>query len=289
MGMITIQAPAKINLTLVVRGKRADGYHALESVMQMITLADRLELEDADALQFTCSDPALETADNLVVRAATMLRRHYGITRGVRLHLEKNIPAQAGLGGGSSDAAATLLALNEFWQLRCPLDEMRGFAAALGSDVPFFLDGPSALVQGRGETVTPIPHQANCHLVLAKPSAGLSTAEVYARLYARPAPDHLPAHPLPATQAMIDALRHGDPATAARALINTLESPALAMLPALSMLHERMLQQGCLGVLLCGSGSAMFGICPDAATAAHAAIDLRNDCPWTAQAEFLPA
>jgi len=277
-------APAKINLTLRVLGKRPDGYHALESVMQMLTLTDVLSYDSAAGLHFTCSDPALETEDNLVVRAARLLQTRCPRPCGARLHLEKHIPAQAGLGGGSSDAAAALLALNELWELRLPLDNLAVLAEQLGSDVPFFLYTPTALVRGRGETVTPIPSM-RLHVALAKPSAGLSTPQVYAALRAKPIAVP-PAHPLPETQAMIAALARSDPHGAAGALVNDLEGPALPMLPALYPLRERLLELGALGVLLCGSGSAVFGLFTDEAGAQHAAQDLRNDAPWTAHAAF---
>jgi len=282
-----IRAPAKINLTLRVLGKRADGYHELESIVQMITLFDLLTIESAEELTFTCSDPALENDDNLVVRAARLLQPFNAIPRGARIHLEKHIPARAGLGGGSSDAAATLLALNELWEIRKPLDELTPMAASLGSDVPIFLYTPTAIARGRGENVTPLPHRALCHIVLGKPTEGLSTARIYEKLHARP---HVPSrspHPLPETQSMTRALQKGDAAAIAGALANDLEGPALALLPSLYHIRERMLQLGARSVLLCGSGSAVFGICPDEDTARHAALDLTNDCPWTAGAAFI--
>ncbi|HOS44067.1 MAG TPA: 4-(cytidine 5'-diphospho)-2-C-methyl-D-erythritol kinase, partial [Armatimonadota bacterium] len=138
-----VPAPAKINLTLRVRGRRPDGFHEVESVMQMCTLADTLTVADADGLVFTCSDPALRTEDNLAVRAARLLMAQCPTPpRGAKIHLEKAIPMQAGLGGGSSDAAAALAALNEVWDIRLTLDRLATLAAQLGSDVPFFLDGP---------------------------------------------------------------------------------------------------------------------------------------------------
>jgi len=281
-----VRAPAKINLTLRVLGKRTDGYHELESIVQMITLADLLTLDSADELTFTCSDPSLENDDNLVVRAARLLQPYNAIPRGARINLEKRIPVRAGLGGGSSDAAAALLALNELWEIRQPLDELAKLAAALGSDVPFFLYTPTAIVRGRGEDVTPLPHDTLCHIVLAKPAAGLSTALMYAGLRARPyAPPRSP-RPLPETQSMARALEKDDVAAVAGALANDLEGPALVHLPELYHIRERMLQLGALGVLLCGSGSAVFGVCPDEGTAAHAALDLTNDYRWTAHAAF---
>ena len=281
-----VQAPAKINLTLRVLGKRTDGFHELESIFQMLTLADVLTLDSADELTFTCSDPALENEENLVVRAARMLQPYNEIPRGARIHLEKRIPTQAGLGGGSSDAAAALLALNELWEIRKPLDELAPMAAALGSDVPFFLYTPCAIVYGRGEDVQPLPHNTACHVVLAKPAAGLSTARMYAELRAHPHTPSRTPHLLPETQSMALALAKGDMVAVANTLTNDLEGPALAQLPELYHIRERMLQLGAHGVLLCGSGSAVFGICPDAGTAEHAALDLSNDCPWTTSAAF---
>ncbi|MHB9025759.1 MAG: 4-(cytidine 5'-diphospho)-2-C-methyl-D-erythritol kinase [Armatimonadota bacterium] len=276
-----VDAPAKVNLTLRILGKRPDGYHAVESVMQMLTLADTLTFDAADGLEFTCSEPSLAGEENLVLRAARLLQARLPLPRGARIHLEKRIPAQAGLGGGSSDAAITLSALNEFWELRLTPEELAGMAASLGSDVPFFLDGPTATVRGRGEDVTPFFHRTPCYLVLAKPSAGISTAEVYSRLPARALSPNRPLPRRQETPRMLRALARGRIDEIARGLVNDLEGPALAMLPELITLRERMLQQGCLSVLLCGSGSAVFGICPDEATARHAAIDLTNDASWT--------
>lgn len=274
-----VQAPAKINLTLRVLGKRPDGYHELESVMQLLTLADVLTIEHAEELRFTCSEPVLEGEDNLVMRAARLLHTRCSRAHGAHIHLEKHIPAQAGLGGGSSDAATTLAALNEFWEVRLTQDELMALGAELGSDVPFFLNGPAAVVRGRGEKVTHISHNLTAHLVIAKPSAGLSTPAVYEQLHAHP---FTPTpHDDLATIRMRTALLQGDLPGVVSALVNDLEGPALVMLPELMRLRERMLQEGCLAVLLCGSGSAVFGICPSAEVACHAAKNLTNDCPWT--------
>lgn len=281
-----ICAPAKINLTLRVLGKRPDGYHDLESIMQMITLSDTLTIESDEALHFSCSDPSLENDENLVVHAARLLLPYNKIPRGARIHLAKHIPSQAGLGGGSSDAATALLALNELWEIRLPLDDLAVMAATLGSDVPFFLYTSTAIVRGRGESITPVPHAAQCHLVLAKPTRGLSTRKVYGDLHAPAFHPGKSTHILPETRAMISALDRHSAEDIASALANDLEGPALPKLPELFHIRERMLDLGALGVLLCGSGSALFGIWPNEQTASHAAIDLSNDCPWTATAMF---
>lgn len=282
-----VTAPAKINLTLRVLGKRMDGFHALESVMQMISLYDALTIYDDPEINFTCTDPELENSNNLVIRAAHLLQAHAtGTPRGARIHLHKNIPMQAGLGGGSTDAAAALAALNEFWDIRLPMEKLMVLAATLGSDVPFFLAGlPTAIVRGRGEEVLPLLHHSAIHVVLAKPSAGLSTAEVYRRLYA-PRAGTLGKYFLE-TEEMLQALAMGDITAISHGLVNDLEKPAYRLLPELAHGCMRMYEAGCMGVLLCGSGSALFGLCPDAATAEHAALDLSNDFPWTTTAQFI--
>lgn len=277
-----VLAPAKINLTLRVLGKRPDGYHTLESVMQMLSLADRLTIETGGVgIQFSCSDPTLETEENLVVRAARLLEPHCAIPRGAQIHLEKRIPMQAGLGGGSSDAAATLLALNELWEIRLTPDDLAALAAQLGSDVPFFLAGPTAVVQGRGESITPAFHAMTVHVVIAKPATGLSTPAVYGALSAPTITIDYTPHIQVETNTMLQALAHENLDAVANALVNDLEGPALNLMPALFRVRERMLEEGCLNVLLCGSGSAVFGICPDAHTAERAAAILTNDVPWT--------
>jgi 4-diphosphocytidyl-2-C-methyl-D-erythritol kinase len=284
---MNVSAHAKINLTLRVLGKRPDGYHELESIVQLLELADTLQIDDADTLIFTCSDPALENEQNLVVRAARLLARYNAIPRGAHIHLEKAIPAQAGLGGGSSDAAVALIALNELWELRRPFDDLRQLAAELGSDVPLFLDGPTQIMRGRGESTTPVVHATPVFVVLGKIAQGLSTADVYARLQA---PTLAPTHAhrqLPETDAMVRALQQGDIARIAAAVVNDLEGPALEMITELYRVRQLMLEAGCVSVLLCGSGSAVFGICPDEPTAHAAEAALALACPWTWSGRFL--
>lgn len=177
-------AYAKINLSLEIVGSRPDGYHDLVSVMQTVSLADRLRVAATPDIRFTCSDPALASEDNLVVRAARLLRAAYDVREGCHLALEKRIPVAAGLGGGSSDAATTLLILRRLWRLQVGLDELQAIAAELGSDVPFFLVGGTALVEGRGERVTPLRDVPQTWLVLAAPDERLPTATVYGGLTA---------------------------------------------------------------------------------------------------------
>ncbi len=174
-------AHAKINLGLEVGAARADGYHEIRSVLQSIALCDVLDVAPKEeGILLTCSDPSLGTGeDNLVMRAARTLQRTYGCNRGARIHLHKQIPMQAGLGGGSSDAAVTLLALADLWRLPATSSDLRVLARDLGSDVPFFLVGGTALAVGRGEEVYPLPDSPPMHLLVVPTGTGMSTGRAY--------------------------------------------------------------------------------------------------------------
>ncbi|MGI8968432.1 MAG: 4-(cytidine 5'-diphospho)-2-C-methyl-D-erythritol kinase [Chloroflexota bacterium] len=176
-----IQARAKVNLSLEVIGRRPNGYHELVSVMQTVELADELELHQASSVFFTCSEPELE-ANNLVSRASDLFLGRFSGSLGVNMHLEKRIPVGAGLGGGSSDAAAALSGLRSFWKVPASCLDLLGMAERLGSDVPFFLYGGTALVQGRGEQVTPLPRLPTSWILVANPRIHVSTADVFRAL-----------------------------------------------------------------------------------------------------------
>jgi 4-diphosphocytidyl-2-C-methyl-D-erythritol kinase len=182
--MITLKAPAKINLTLEVLGRRDDGYHDIVSVMQAIDLCDEVKLEPADEIALECSAPELQSDDNLALRAARMLAEVSGHPGGAHIILEKEVPVASGLGGGSSDAAAVLKGLNALWGLGLSLDDLSRIAARLGSDVSFFLHGGTCLAQGRGETVRPLPPADIEWMVVLAPriEAQDKTASAYARM-----------------------------------------------------------------------------------------------------------
>jgi 4-diphosphocytidyl-2-C-methyl-D-erythritol kinase len=179
--MSRLPAPAKINLSLEVTGRRDDGFHDLVSVMQTVSLADTLRLGLDAEVRFSVSDPRLRE-NNLVERAAHLLREHGAGDQGCRIHLHKCIPAAAGLGGGSSDAASALVGLNRLWQLGLSCEQLLPLAERLGSDVPFFLYGGTCLVEGRGERVSRLPDPAASWYLLVNPRAAVSTAEVFAAL-----------------------------------------------------------------------------------------------------------
>ncbi len=181
---VTVQAPGKVNLTLEVLGKRSDGYHEIASVMQAISLFDTLTIRPSDEIKVLAEIEDLGTQDNLIYRAAMLLRETSGVSAGAEIRLDKQIPLAAGLGGGSSDAAATLLGLDRLWGLDLAEGELKELAAQLGSDVPFFLTGGTALVEGRGERVSNVKTPPTMWLVLAFPDHRLEnkTATAYKTL-----------------------------------------------------------------------------------------------------------
>ena len=256
------KAYAKVNLTLAVGEKRPDGYHEVVSVMQRVSLCDTLTAEQTrEGITLTCSDPALPSGEeNLAHRAASLFFRETGIAGGAALTLEKRIPSQAGLGGGSSDAASALLALRKLYAPALPDTELETMAAALGSDVPFFIHGGTQLATGRGEVLSPLPPLTDGWFVIVKPTESFSTPSMYRRLDELP-PAHTP--PLPPLQDGLPALAAG--------LFNRFE----AAIPAGSAVWDikaRLAAYGALAALLSGSGSAVFGLF-DTETAARAAVE----------------
>jgi 4-diphosphocytidyl-2-C-methyl-D-erythritol kinase len=166
----TLPSFAKINLYLRVLGRRGDGFHELFTVFQTVSLCDSLTFEEADGLTLTCDDARIPTDDrNLVIKAAKRLRETAGIERGARMHLEKNIPSPGGLGGGSSNAAVTLIGLSRLWGIELPATDRQTIAAGLGSDVPFFLEGGTAIGTGRGEIIEPAGEFQSEHLLIVTP------------------------------------------------------------------------------------------------------------------------
>ena len=183
--MLTILTPAKINLVLEVLGRRDDGYHEIRSLIQTVNLYDVISFELAERISLECNEPSLQSPDNLVIQAAELLKKVSGYDKGANIKLEKRIPWDAGLGGGSSDAATTLLSLNELWKLKIPTSELIKMAASLGSDVPFFIHQGTAVVEGRGEKVIPLPDSMpNWFVVLipSLPKIARKTQQLYSSL-----------------------------------------------------------------------------------------------------------
>ena len=251
---LTLTAAAKVNLALEVLGKRADGYHELATVMQTVDLADRLVLEDADALALTATSPDVPAdGGNLALRAAVALREAAKVDRGVRIRLDKRIPIAAGLGGGSADAAAVLLGLNRLWSLRWPLARLAAVGETLGMDVPFFLTGGVALGTGRGERLTALTGMPLA-LVLVNPGAPVSTAAVYGRVTPAMYSDGARA------KTVIAALATRKPARLAASLYNGLEAAATGLSADLERMRAALLAAGALGAAMSGSGPTVFGV-----------------------------
>ena len=252
---LVLRASAKVNLTLEVLARRPDGYHEVATVLQAVDLFDRVVLEEAPALELRSDDPDLPTDErNLIVRAARLLGESAGLDRGARIGLAKRIPVAAGLGGGSSDAAAALIGLNRLWGLRWPRARLAELGARLGTDVPFFLGTSPAVGRGRGEVLRPVESRGGHALVLVNPRRPLSTREVYERV-----PPGWRAEPA-GTERMLQALRGRSEARVAAALTNHLEEPAERLLPVIRRMKAALLAAGALGALMSGSGPTVFGL-----------------------------
>jgi len=261
--------PAKINLTLEVLDRRPDGYHALRSVMVPLELADALNVEPASSFTFRCSDASLDGEENLAVRAARALDPVPSAT----LSLRKTIPVQAGLGGGSSDAAGVLrAAMAGAFGRDYVLDWLR-IARSLGSDVPFFLADSGALVEGTGERITSLGALPSWHVLVIKPPVAVSTARAFAQLdtVARPSRPRNASISL----AALTALQRGDFDEVERSLSNDFHEVTVASYPEVAKAVDALRAAGANNALLCGSGSAVFTIARDAPTIA--AIDARLD------------
>ncbi len=262
-------SPCKVNLLLNILGRRPDGFHALETVFHPVNLCDRLTFTRRPAeIQLTCSDPSLPTdAANLVHRAATAFLSAAKISDGVRIHLEKQIPLAAGLGGGSGNAATTLLGLNELFGQPLPAAKLAELAAALGSDVNFFLQDQPALATGRGEIVealSPFPALRGASFFLIHPGFGISTPWAYQNLDRFPAAQNgMPGR----ARKLINLLQAGDLAAASPEFYNSLEAPALDKYPILKIYQDFLRAQGAVATLMSGSGSTTFAIFPELAAA----------------------
>lgn len=268
---LTLMAPAKVNLYLGVGGVRADGYHEVETVLQSVTLADTVTLESADALSVECApDVGLPPEQNLAYRAALSLGEALGRSPAARIVIDKRIPAGGGLGGASSDAAAVLVGLTRMWGLADRGDTVRPVlhevAASLGADVPFFLDGGTALFSGRGDVPVrrlPTPH---LDIVLVKPFEPVPTAAAYAAF------DSAPVLDVPGARAIIESCGSGLPAKVGGALYNNMTSAAVSIVPEIGEVYSWCAESDdVLGVALAGSGSTVFAVCRDSGAACRRA------------------
>jgi 4-diphosphocytidyl-2-C-methyl-D-erythritol kinase len=260
--MIKAYAYAKINITFEVLGRRQDGYHDVSTILQTIDLKDTIEFELDSSLNIDCDNVELRSSDNLVLKAASLLRQETGYKGGAAISLKKCIPLAAGLGGGSSDAAATLHALNKLWKLKLSIESLVELAAALGSDVPYFLHGGTALAEGRGERITPLPPLPQSWVVLLKPSVlvpELKTKAMYGALH----PSHYSngEH----TKRAVSAIGRKSPAPLFQKfpMYNTFDAVAFEMYEGMEWYWKQFMSAGAPEVHLAGSGPTLFTLLPD--------------------------
>lgn len=265
MNPIHLKSPAKINLFLEILRRREDGYHEIETVMQTVGLYDDIHLRPSRSgtrLSFEGRDVP-SGPENLAFRAVELLKRRYEIREGVHIHIVKRIPVAAGMGGGSSNAAAMLRGLNRLWDLGLSVGELRALASSLGADVPFFVTGGTAVCRGIGEQVQPLPFPGEMPLLLVHPGFPLPTAEIYTGL-------KMPLTSPPRdSKIMISAIRKTAVKKISEALFNRLEESVFERAGFLFELKKELRKAGAEGALVSGSGATMFAIASDPAGAAR--------------------
>jgi len=282
---LKILAPAKLNLTLEVLGKRRDGFHEIRSVIQTINLADRFDFQAGEETEFVSDMPGWAADRSLVSKAADLLKQVTGCSRGVTVAVEKRIPLLSGLGGDSSGAAATLIGLNRFWELDLSREELTKLAQELGSDVAFFLYGGTALVEGRGEVVTPLPPLPDTQVLLVMPDISRppgKTGQLYAALRA----GHFTDGGI--TRRLTDGLKKGDQFTSSL-LFNTFENVAFNRFSELKVYREHIKKVGVDNIHLAGSGPALFTLVEDRAQAEDLFVRLKQQGLETYLVDTLPA
>lgn len=272
--MLTLKAPAKINLTLEALGKRADGFHEIRSLIQTISLCDTLHFEPGRAITFTSDIPEWRGESSLVSKAVALLKKETDYSGGAAVSIQKRIPLMSGLGGDSSDAAAVLRGLNRLWALNLPQEKLLEMARQLGSDVSFFLYGGTALLEGRGEIITALPPLPHNWLVLALPPVPRSAGKT-AQLYASLRRNHFTDGDI--TRRAVEAVKNGG-AFPPSLLFNTFENTAFTVFPGLAAAKEHFLKLGAPDVHLSGTGPALFSLMPDkdAAERLYALLQRQN-------------
>jgi 4-diphosphocytidyl-2-C-methyl-D-erythritol kinase len=275
---LSLPSFAKINWFLRILGKRSDGYHELITVLQTVSLCDELtfDLRDDGQIVLTCDNVEIPTdSANLIIRAAFALQQHFRCTLGADINLTKRIPARGGLGGASSNAALTLLALKVLWRAKMNPDELTPLASELGSDVPFFLTGGRCVATGTGTTISRLPDASRQHLIIVTPNAGVSTANAYASLNAGSLTtsdsDSILSSSL-AEQISADSTQWR--------LRNDFETVIFEIEPEIERVKIALLEAGARGALLAGSGSSVFGVFDDEAIRDRAFENLRGEAGW---------
>jgi len=274
---VVVEAPAKVNLYLGVGPRRGDGYHDLTTVFQTVELSDRVTIEPAESLEFECDvDLGIADSENLAVRAALAFAAVCGRHPAVRVSLRKQIPAGAGLAGGSSDAAAVIAGLAEMWEMDTSDAHLRTTAAALGSDVPFFLSGGTSLYTGRGDEFAARVPFVPLDIVLVYVGVPVATQEAYSAF------DSFPHTPTPGPEALVAACASGDPARVAATLYNNMTDASVGLVAGIAeTLAWCQREKGVLGAAMAGSGSAVFAVCASAESAEEVAVHASRRGWWS--------
>ena len=268
-----LRAYAKVNLGLDVVRRREDGYHEVSMIMQMIRIYDQLELKKATdpGIHLTTNREDIPVDEhNLVYKAAKLLMDAYHVEEGVDIYLEKSIPVAAGMAGGSSDAAATMIGINELFSLNLSEKELMEWGVKIGADVPYCIMKGTALAEGIGEILTPLPPLPECHILIGKPEMGVSTKYVYTHLNLKEQTKH------PDIAGMVQALRDGNLYGITDRMENILESVTIPACPVIAEIKEHMKAHGAVNALMSGSGPTVFGIFDDEEKAAEAYRQLKE-------------
>ncbi len=268
----TVQSYAKLNLALAITGVGQSGFHSVDMIMQEVSLHDTITLQPADTIFVDCGD-VCEMHRNTAYKAAQLFFAQTGLPGGVSIHIQKRIPAQGGLGGGSSNAAAVLLALDNMFETALPQNTLAVLAGQIGSDVPFFLHGGCMRAQGRGEALSSLPNNLDAQYLLVKPDAGVGTARAY-QLSDALGPVHVEI------DQVADALRQGDAAAYFSSTGNALYPAAQQLCPPVSRTVDDLKQAGADFAMMTGSGSCVFGIFTDPALLQQAETVLKSRYPF---------
>ena len=258
MDKLKYKARAKINLGLDVKGRMSNGYHEVKMIMQTVDIYDELEIKKGKnpdiILSVESHDELGNISNNLIFRAAKLMKEYYGIKDGIEIHLRKRIPVAAGMAGGSTDAAVTMLAMDEMFGLECGREKLMELALRLGADIPYCIMGGTALAQGIGEKLTPLPKPPEASLLVVKPPLMVSTKWVYDTLDAGITKNH------PDIDGMVEAIKRGDLDGIASRMGNVLENVTGHKYGIISDIKNLMIEKGALNALMSGSGPSVFGI-----------------------------
>ncbi len=268
-----IKAYAKINLGLDVVRRLENGYHEVKMVMQTVGIYDELTLEKIrSGIVITTDSGELPTDENnLIYKAARLMFETYGVTAGVKIHLQKNIPIAAGMAGGSTDAAAAMKGINTLFELGLTQEELMKLGVAIGADVPYCIMGKTALAEGIGERLTPLPAAPQCYVLVAKPDISVSTKYVYEHLDAAGISRH------PDIDGMVEAIEEGSLQGVSERMENVLESVTVPAYPVIDTLKKRMKEFGAMNSLMSGSGPTVFGIFTEKAQAEKACAGIKKE------------